>query len=53
MHYEEAAALIAQFGTTGRLVRHIVREMIANPAAENDLRLVAVACHELLTSTVQ
>jgi hypothetical protein len=50
MHHEEAAALIAQFGSTSRLVRHIVREMVANPDAESDLRLVAAACHEILSA---
>ncbi|MBB5716520.1 hypothetical protein FHS94_003386 [Sphingomonas aerophila] len=53
MEYEQAAALIAQLGSPGRVVRHIVREMLSDPTSEEDLRSVAAACHELFTATLQ
>ena len=53
MPYEEAAGLIARFHSPGGVVRHIVREMIANSEAEDDWRSVAAACYEMLTSTIQ
>jgi hypothetical protein len=53
LRYEEAAALIARFGTVDGVVRHIVSEMLENPDSERDWRSLAAVCHEMLTTTVQ
>lgn len=53
MPYEEAAALIARLGSPGQVVRHIVGQMLADPASEAELRSIAAACHELFTATLQ